>query len=127
MLARREHSVSELTEKLSIKGFELKDINSAVQSLIEKNLQSDERYSEMIIRTRFNQGKGPLKIRYELHSNGISEFKIDEYNWNLLAKEVRFKKFGNDIPTDYKDIAKQKRFLLSRGFNSENIEFAMKK
>jgi SOS response regulatory protein OraA/RecX len=43
MLARREHSVSELTEKLSIKGFELKDINSAVQSLIEKNIQSDER------------------------------------------------------------------------------------
>ena len=57
MLARREHSVSELIEKLSTKGFELKDINSAVQSLIEKNLQSDERYSEMIIRTRFNKEK----------------------------------------------------------------------
>ena len=124
MLMRREHSQLELLKKLQLKGYDDEIINSSISLLTEQNYQSDERFSEAFILMRFNQGKGPLKIAFELKGRGINKFNLNAFDWPKLAKEVRIKKFGHDISLDFKDQAKQKRFLQSRGFGFDEINQA---
>ena len=124
MLMRREHSQLELLRKLQLKSFDDSIINSSISLLAEQNYQSDERFSEAFILMRYNQGKGPLKIASELKVRGIKKFNLTTFDWSKLAKEVRIKKFGHDISLDFKDQAKQKRFLQSRGFGFDEINQA---
>ena len=124
MLMRREHSQLELLTKLQAKGFDISAINDSLLILIEQNYQSDERFSEAFILMRHNQGKGPLKIAFELKQRGINKFNLDVFDWFKLAKEVRNKKFGDTPPQDFNDQAKQKRFLQSRGFGFDEINEA---
>ncbi len=124
MLVRREHSVFELTQKLTAKEFVSADIEQAIDSLIEQNYQSDERFATEFIQMRFNQGKGPIKIAIDLKHRGISHFDLSMYDFYTLAQKIRENKFGEKIPSDYKEQAKQKRFLQSRGFDFEQINQA---
>ena len=124
MLTRREHSRLELFQKLQIKGFDIDVINNSISKLGQQNYQSDERFAEDFILMRFNQGKGPVRIVSELKMRGINTFDLSVFDWFELAKEIRQKKFGNQSSLDYKEIAKQKRFLQSRGFNLDQINQA---
>ena len=124
MLMRREHSQLELSNKLQLKGFDTTDIKHSINLLIEQKYQSDERFSETFILMRYNQGKGPVKISFELKKRGIESFDLSNFDWFELAKEVREKKFGQNLPLDYKTQAKQKRFLKSRGFDFDQINQA---
>jgi regulatory protein len=124
MLMRREHSQLELSNKLQLKGFDDADIKHSIDLLIEQKYQSDERFSEAFILMRYNQGKGPVKISFELKKRGIESFDLSNFDWFDLAKEVREKKFGQNFPLDFKTQAKQKRFLNSRGFNFDEIHKA---
>jgi len=124
MLIRREHSQSELSNKLQLKGFDDVDIKHSINLLIEQKYQSDERFSEAFILMRYNQGKGPVIISSELKNRGIESFDLSIFDWLELAKEVREKKFGKNLPSDYKTQAKQKRFLKSRGFDFDQIDKA---
>jgi regulatory protein len=124
MLMRREHSKLELRQKLNLKDFDDAVINDSISLLVEQKHQSDERFSEAFILMRFNQGKGPIKISMELKSRGISEFDLTLFNWFELAKDVKYKKFGDSKFLDYKEKSKQKRFLQSRGFGFDEINQA---
>ena len=124
MLMRREHSQLELSNKLQLKGFDDADIKNSIDLLIEQNYQSDERFTEAFILMRYNQGKGPVIISSELRKRGIESFDLSNLDWFELAKEVRKKKFGQNLPSDYKIQAKQKRFLASRGFSFDEINKA---
>jgi len=42
-----------------------------------------------------------------------------------LATEVRLKKFGTAEPRDFKEKARQMRFLQYRGFEQEHIQAAL--
>ena len=68
--------------------------------------------------------RSPLKIAFELKGRGIHKFNLTAFDWSKLAKEVRIKKFGHGTPLDFKDQAKQKRFLQSRGFGFDEINQA---
>jgi regulatory protein len=124
MLMRREHSKLELFKKLQLKGYDDDVINSSISKLVEQNYQSDDRFAEDFIQMRFNQGKGPVKIALELKMRGINTFDLSTFDWFQLAKEIRQKKFGDVSSLDYKETAKQKRFLQSRGFNLDQINQA---
>jgi len=124
MLIRREHSQLELSNKLHLKGFDDVDIKHSINLLIKEKYQSDERFSEAFILMRYNQGKGPVIISLELKKRGIESFDLSIFDWFNLAKEVREKKFGKNLPLDYKIQAKQKRFLKSRGFGFDEINKA---
>jgi regulatory protein len=124
MLVRREHSQLELRQKLQLKGFDNALITSAIDLLIGQNYQSDERFAEDFIVMRFNQGKGPIKISAELKQRGIGCFDLSVFDWFVLAQKIRVTKYGDDLPSDYKEIAKQKRFLQSRGFGFDQINQA---
>ena len=121
MLMRREHSKLELFNKLQLKGYDDEIIDSAIAQLTEQNYQSDERFAEAFILMRFNQGKGPVRIASELKLRGISSFNLSDFDWFKSAKEIRKKKFGDLASSDFKEQAKQKRFLQSRGFSLDQI------
>ena len=124
MLMRREHSKLELSQKLQAKGIAIVDDYSSLSKLVQQNYQSDDRFSEGIILMRFNQVIGPFKIASELKMRGIDTFDLSIFDWFKLAKEIRQRKFGDASSLDYKEMAKQKRFLQSRGFNLDQINQA---
>ena len=124
MLMRREHSRLELFQKLQTKGFDVDVVNNSISKLVEQNYQSDDRFSEEFIQMRFNQGKGPVKIASELKMRGINTFDLSVFDWFQLAKEIRQRKFGDLYSLDFKETAKQKRFLQSRGFTLDQINQA---
>ena len=87
LLARREHSFKELTQKLSSR-FQAEYIQPALEKLRDENLQSDHRYLEAYIRFRRNKGFGPLKIEVELYPKGLDSEQVrarlydGENNWD---------------------------------------------
>ncbi len=126
-MARREHSVYELTRKLKQRDFENDEIDAAIAALQQDNLQSDSRFIESIVNYRINAGFGPIKIRYELRQKGVNDDLVDDYlssldvDWESSMAGERIKKFGNSIPVDYKEKMKQARFLQNRGFSPESV------
>ena len=130
-LARREHGRTELINKLAKFGFEAIVADDAVAQLVDDGLQSDQRFVEAFVRSRINQGKGPAKIRADLREKGVNDNVVAEglqeaaQNWYDLALEVRRKKFGAGQPDDFKEKARQMRFLQSRGFEPDHIQVAV--
>ncbi|NOQ94143.1 MAG: RecX family transcriptional regulator [Methylophaga sp.] len=126
-LSRREHSVSELITKLGKTEFEHDDIINVINRLTEQNLQSDQRFAENYTRYRSQRGFGSQKIRQELKERGVAVELINDtleqadIDWFSLAMTVRCKRFGEQRPDDFKDHAKQQRFLQSRGFTHEQV------
>ncbi len=130
-LARREHGRAELVDKLTRAGFDADVADEAVSTLVEDNLQSDERFAETFVSARINQGKGPVRIRLELRERGIAASVVDsalenaDHDWFESARHVREKKFGTELPAEFKEKARQMRFLQSRGFDSEQVQSAV--
>jgi regulatory protein len=127
-LARREHSFVELVAKLKQKEYELEDIEQVLQEFTNRNLQSDLRYAQSYVRTAYYKGKGPSFIEQSLQQHDIdsglvkSLLKDEDYDWFEAASQVRIKRFGEPIPSDWDDIQKQKRFLQYRGFYQVHIK-----
>ncbi len=91
-LSMREHSRKELIDKLSKKYFEMDLILQCIDEFSTKNLQSDDRYTESFVRSKYNNHKGPNFISASLKSKGVSESIIDnvlssynEEDWQLIA------------------------------------------
>lgn len=126
-LARREHSALELTHKLEKAGFDEVDIDNTLSQLQQAGLQSDQRYAESFVNSRINRGYGSIRIRMELKERGVASDLITDslqqadVDWFALAFEVRCKRFGEQSPDDFKDRAKQQRFLQYRGFTHDEI------
>lgn len=131
-LARREHSRKELANKLARRCADEALIEELLDTLSSEGLQSDERFTESFVHHSLNKGQGPNKIIQELRQRGIEQALIDQYlesesiDWMSLAETVRVKKYGESIPGDYQNKAKQSRFLYSRGFSSEQISQLLK-
>ena len=132
LLARREHSRLELINKLRTKPFsEDVDLPALCDSLEESNYLSNERFAAMFVRSCVNRGQGDIRIAYELRQRGINEAMADtalseaHIDWFLLAKEQREKRFGLEIPADFKERVRQSRFLVSRGFSGEAVSAAV--
>ena len=130
-LARREHGRGELLDKLARFGFDADVADEAVSQLVDDGLQSDARFAEAFVRSRINQGKGPVRIRADLRERGLASSDVDlaleeaNADWYALARDVRLKKFGPDTPIEFKEKARQMRFLQSRGFEPDQIQAAV--
>jgi regulatory protein len=131
LLARREHGRAELEQKLAAAGFDTEVAAGAVEELAEEGLQSDRRFVESFVQSRISQGKGPLRIHADLGQRGIAAVLVDEVleqtgeDWSALAREARAKKFGRLRPAEFRDKARQMRFLQYRGFEPEQIQAAV--
>lgn len=130
-LAKREYGEHELAQKLIAAGFESTTAAAAVDKLAGEGLQDDRRFVENFIQSRINQGKGPVRIRQEFRERRVRAAMIDEAleavaeDWFDLARTVRRKKFGSGLPQDFKEKARQMRFLQYRGFESAHIQAAL--
>ena len=129
-LARREYGLIEPVKKLADKGFDREVASDAVELLTSEGLQSDQRFADSFVQSRINQGKGPVRIRLDLGQRGIGdstiEIALDEAgaDWFELARQQRIKKFGHNVPTEFKEKARQMRFLQYRGFEQDQIQAA---
>ena len=131
LLSRREHSARELRRKLEERGVDEGEAEAAVEKLAGKGLQSDDRYAEQLIRTRISQGYGPIRIEAELRQAGLDGEQIDaaiqaaECDWQALAAQVHAKRFRSPA-SGSAERNKQYRFLMSRGFESDQIRRVLK-
>lgn len=131
LLARREHSEFELRQKLSVREFDVEDIDQAIERLLEKDYLSDERFAQSTCRYRVSRGYGWRYIANELKQKGICSTIIQqlqkncEIDWYLqaeLAYNKRFSGFGEkSSQAAQKEKAKRIRFLQYRGFSSNEI------
>jgi regulatory protein len=129
-LARREYGQAELAKKLADKGYLRSVVEDELAKLSEEGLQSDTRFAESFVQSRINQGKGPVRIRADLGQRGIRDGIIDgalesaACDWYELARQERVKKFGDEVPGEFREKARQMRFLQYRGFEQDHIQSA---
>ena len=77
-LTRREYGIEELRRKLTQRGANPAIAEKVVSDLADENLVSDQRFTEMYVRTRMRRLYGPVKIRGELRGLGVSDYVIAE-------------------------------------------------
>ncbi len=127
LLARREHSYLELSNKLLQRQYPADEIESTLHRLIEDGLLSNERFTEAYINMRRKRGFGPLRIENELRERGIdgqliAQFLCSDYEswWPDLQQQYQ-KKYGARPPADYAEKARRVKFLQGRGYPLEWI------
>lgn len=132
-LSMREHSRSELFNKLLKKNFDKEDILFCIEEFSEKDLQSDLRYTESFTRSKYNAHKGPNFITASLKANGIDSSVIDvvlanysSEDWDTIAKNALQKKSAYKTLEPSICKRKQKLFLSNRGFSYKTIENAIR-
>lgn len=132
LLTRREHGAGELQRKLEQRGVERNEAREAIAEMAEQGWQSDERFAEQFAADHAARGDGPLKIRAALQARGVKEGAIVqalealEVNWLAQARQVRRKRFGDDLPSAADAQAKQIRFLMTRGFSASVARTAVR-
>lgn len=131
LLGAREHSVKEITQKLARKGFESEHIDATITKLEEYNYLSDQRFAEAFSRSKAAKPLGRQRIQNELRQKGISDemarAALDqlEVDWFELALELKQRKFGEIAEKDFKAKGKQTRYLVYRGFNFDEVRYAI--
>ena len=133
LLARREHSRAELKEKLKRRAYDYPAdfIEAVLDDFAARNLQSDERFAEVYVRSRISRGYGEIKIRAEMQSRGVSAdttqlaLEALEIDWYAKALAALVKKFASGLNAEnmrsQKTRGKMQRFLQNRGYNPDQI------
>lgn len=84
LLCIREHASTLLVRRLIANGFDEHIAAEAVQRAIDCGLVSDERYADVLVRSRLSQGKGLRGIAYELEQAEIDPYSVPAYQEALL-------------------------------------------
>ena len=122
LLARREHSLAELADKLGQKEDLETDVQNALERCSRDGLQSDARFAESLTRTRVMQGYGPVKIRQELLAKQVSRELIDDAlrmeheNWVSHAMRVWEKKYALSVGASFAEKQSKNSFLCGWDF-----------
>lgn len=134
LLQRREYSQHELRYKLKQQGIAVTIIEDCLQQLVADNYQSDERFAEMLTRTRVQQRQGRQKIRHELSQKGIDAEMINSQlacytedffrNACYLIERKAPQGDSQRLTNDRKSCDKITRFLVGRGYDYETIRLA---
>ena len=77
-LANRPRSQKKVEIYLREKGYEEDKIKEAVSYLLERKYLDDVEYACMYVRYGLRKGKSLFRIKYELSSEGVSEFDIED-------------------------------------------------
>lgn len=136
-LARREHSLFELLQKLSKKFPETDEelLLEVLETLRSENLQSDERFTESYVRYRKSRGFAYMHIKADLAGRRVSDrlitkhLLVDDEDWQLTAEQLVVKKLRHQESPSFGSKLHRKltRFLESRGFASTEIRKALEK
>ena len=127
LMAQREHGRAELERKLTAKGLDRALVAAALERLVAEGLLSDERFAERFVESRIARGHGPRRIERDLEQRGLAgecvalALEASDADWSALAGAAREKRFGPGLPEEYRERARQARFLEGRGFSAEQI------
>jgi regulatory protein len=127
LLARREHSATELAHKLRARDCGPEVVSQVLGELQAEGLQSDARFAELHARQRADKGYGPLRIAQELGQRGVDAELAAELlarfadQWPERLAAVHGRKFGAAVPRDMHERGRRARFLQQRGFSAEQI------
>ena len=121
MLARREYSRAELTQRLMRKGIARDDVERALDELAAGGYLSDARYAQAVVAQRSGRF-GKRAIAYALREKGIAAPEANAAMAPLAATDeladataLWQQRFGT-APANQKEKARQVRFLQSRGY-----------
>lgn len=130
LLTRREHSRKELTRKLTSRGMDAAEVETAIARLAGDGWQDDHRFAESLVRARVSGGYGPARIRAELATHGLDRWAIaaalDSFHgdWAEIASDLVRRRYG---PVAALDLARRRKaadFLIRRGFESASVRAA---
>ena len=110
---------------------EADDAQAAVDRMTAEGWQDDGRFAELLVRSRANNGYGPLRIRAELGMHGLDRdivtAAMDAYDgdWTENARDLARRRF----PGRLEDRAIQRKaadFLIRRGFSGDQVRAAVR-
>lgn len=129
LLVRREHSRRELARKLTARGVATEDAQAAVDRMTAEGWQDDARFAEQLVRSRANNGYGPLRVRAELGTHGLDREAVaaamDAYDgdWAENARDLVRRRFPGGLD-DSAIRRKAADFLIRRGFSGDQVRAA---
>lgn len=132
LLVRREHSRRELKRKLTVRGKELDEIDTALDNLLRQDFQNDERFAYALARSRQSAGYGPQRIRAELYQHSLESEHIDQAitalncDWLEMAQDLVARRYLRKMKQDPNQTQKAVAFLLRRGFDQKTAFTAVK-
>jgi regulatory protein len=133
-LSRRDYCSAQLAQRLAQRGFDAATVQAALTELIERRFVDDARYARACVAVHAGRGQGPVRIRHELLTAGLTtalaeealeEYAAEQGGWAALARRVRSRRFGAAAPRDRAEWARQARFLHYRGFSTDHIRGAL--
>lgn len=132
LLEKMDRTEYNLEKKLSEGGYPKEAIDEAVSYVKSFNYVNDERYAQNYIRSY--QGKrSKERIRTDLIQKGIDKEKIDAAmeetyvtDERTMIEELLRKRGFDPENADRKDREKNYRFLVSKGFKTDDILSVMK-
>ena len=121
LLAKRDYASGEIKQCLKRYSSDEDSINSVMDRLISHHYLDDSRLIEKEIKKQLAKRHGPSRVKQEVRLKGLELLAIEQaledldVDWFELAEELRIKKFGDELPKDPKEKAKQIRYLQYRG------------
>ena len=132
LLSRQEYSKAQIAKKLTSRCEDTGFIEELIAWCEEYGFIDDVRYAESFVRRQINKGLGLMRIKNEAYQKGVNADLVQtiveelEIDWYLQAQSAYNKKFAyTSSSLDFKEKAKRIRYMSYRGFNHEQIEFAM--
>ncbi len=136
LLGMREHSRSELRQKLATRGYESGEIEEALDRLTEQDYLNDSRFAQMVFRQYSDLGRAGAQRQMERRGldPGVWEplvAQIDADEESSRAFAAASKKAG-ELPADLRDydqVIRWKRrafsYLMRRGFSAATATSAL--
>ncbi|HGN1706731.1 TPA: regulatory protein RecX [Providencia rettgeri] len=134
MLSRRDYGKAELFARMKRRMYEKNEgiidvplIEKVLERLSEQHFLDDERVVALMMQGYIRKGYGPLRIKQEMRQKGFADALVEknftnvDIDWFEKAAYVRSKKFGDNLPQDFKEKSKQIRYLQYRGFLGDMI------
>jgi regulatory protein len=130
LLARRDFGSAELAARLLERGYEAGLVAQLIASLQERRALDDARFAGHYVSYHAARGQGPARIRRDLDALGVAGALCEEAlaagpDWRALARDVRRRRFGPELPADWAEKGRQARFLQYRGFTNDHIRIAL--
>ncbi|WWE59106.1 recombination regulator RecX [Parasalinivibrio latis] len=117
------------------RSFAANEIDEAIAHCEHYGWLNDARVAEMLLRHGISKGHGLSRIRQDCQRKGISASLTDqateslEFDWYEHAREIATRKFGvlGELTKakDPKEHAKRMRYLQYRGFDFDQIRYAL--
>ena len=131
LLAGRDFARQELAGRLIRRGYPVSIVESVVERLAAERLQDEGRFAEQLVARQAGRGHGPNRIRMELRERGVPDEEGEQalaasgVDWAASATRERQRRFGASPPREFRERAKQARFLQYRGFSTDQIRAAL--